>query len=202
VEFPSTLPQFPSHFKYSHCEVPTETRFLTHPQNPEMRRQIPHEFRAESRRTSQKSLTQIARSQGNASRKPADNRTESRDAPFSLRSSSRRRLRWRAQSASPLPPAPAPLEPGASSSPGTTSIRSSRSEKLTSLKANSKLGPPPPGEKSGSISAAAPLLLRRRGAGGEAVAVTLAGGGLEGGGGRDGRRRGRGRKRSPGGMWL
>jgi hypothetical protein len=131
-------------------------------------------------------------------------RTESLDAPFSLRSSSRRRLRWRAQSASPPPPAPAPLEPGASSSPGTTSIRSSRSEKLTSLKANSKLGPPPPGEKSGSISAAAPPTTPPTGSGGEAMAATLAGGGLEGGeegemGLRPGGEGGRG---SPGGRWL
>lgn len=72
-------------------------------------------------------------------------------SPFSRRSSSRRRFRWCAQSASEEHPSPAaPLAPAASS-PATISIRSTRSEKLTELKANAKLGPRLAREKSGSI---------------------------------------------------
>jgi hypothetical protein len=79
--------------------------------------------------------------------------TEIRASPFPRRRSSRRRLWWRAQSASEEQPSPAaPLAPGASS-PATISIRSTRSEKLTELKANSKLGPPLAREKSGSMPA-------------------------------------------------
>jgi hypothetical protein len=68
---------------------------------------------------------------------------------------------------------------------------------LTSLKANSKLGPPPPGEKSGSIPAAHPPPPPPTGSGGEAVAVTLAGGGLEGGGRDEGRPGGEGGEEEP-----